>query len=121
MSRVRISLLFVAVVAGAYAALRLIDCRLVDFGIAAAICAGASVAAGLIAYLHGRRPTIPQRDDEQADDHVDRPCPPSEEIRRTLSGSPQFVDRQAVQQGWRPETPNRRRRPAAGSGANGAR
>ena len=39
-----------AVVAGDYAALMLIDGRLIDFGVAAALCAGSSVAAGLIAY-----------------------------------------------------------------------
>ncbi len=50
MTRLRIASLFVAVVAGAYAALMLIDCQLIDFGVAAAICAGSSVAAGLIAY-----------------------------------------------------------------------
>ena len=50
MTRLRIAFLFVAVVAGDYAALMLIDGQLIHFGVAAAICAGSSVAAGLIAY-----------------------------------------------------------------------
>jgi hypothetical protein len=50
MTRLRIAFLLVAVVAGDYAALMLIDGQLIDFGVAAAICAGSSVAAGLIAY-----------------------------------------------------------------------
>ena len=50
MTRLRIASLFVAVVAGDYAALMLIDGQLIHFGVAAAICAGSSVAAGLIAY-----------------------------------------------------------------------
>ena len=61
MTRLRIASLFVAVVAGSYAALRLIDGQLIDFGVAAAICAGSSVAAGLIAYAEGgRREATPQ-------------------------------------------------------------
>ena len=55
MTQLRIASLLVAVVAGAYAALMLIDCQLIDFGLAAAICAGSSVAAGLIAYAGRRR------------------------------------------------------------------
>jgi hypothetical protein len=50
MTRLRIAALFVAVVSGDYAALMLIDCQLIHFGVAAAICAGSSLAAGLIAY-----------------------------------------------------------------------
>jgi hypothetical protein len=50
MTQLRIASLLVAVVAGAYAALMLIDCQLIDFGVAAAVCAGSSVAAGVIAY-----------------------------------------------------------------------
>ena len=53
MTRLRIASLFVAVVAGDYAALMLIDGQLIDFGVAAAVCAGSSVAAGLIAYAGG--------------------------------------------------------------------
>ena len=44
-----------AVVAGDYAVLTLIDGQLIDFGVTAAICAGSSVAAGLIAYAGRRR------------------------------------------------------------------
>ena len=55
MTQLRIASLLVAVVAGAYAALTLIDCQLTDFGVAAALCAGSSVAAGLIAYADRRR------------------------------------------------------------------
>src|SRR4051812_27676910 len=55
MTRLRIASQFVAVVAGACAALMLIDGQLIDFGVAAAICAASSVAAGLIAYAGGRR------------------------------------------------------------------
>src|SRR4051794_39773030 len=54
MTRLRIAALFVAVVAGDYAALMLIDGQLIDFGVAAAICAASSVAAALIAYADGR-------------------------------------------------------------------
>ena len=56
MTGLRIAFLFVAVVAGDYAALMLIDGQLIDFGVAAAICAGSSVAAGLIAYADERTP-----------------------------------------------------------------
>ena len=55
MTRLRIASLFVAVVAGDYAALMLIDGQLIDFGVTAAICAGSSVAARLIANAGGRR------------------------------------------------------------------
>lgn len=54
MTRLRTAALFVAVVAGAYAALMLIIDRLIDFGVAAAICAAASVTAALIAYADSR-------------------------------------------------------------------
>ena len=50
MTGLRIAALFVAVVTGDYAALMLILGQLIDFGVAAAICAGSSVAAALIAY-----------------------------------------------------------------------
>jgi hypothetical protein len=42
--------LFVAVIAGAYAALTLLNDQLIEFGVAAAICAAASGKAALIAY-----------------------------------------------------------------------
>jgi hypothetical protein len=57
MTRLRIASLFVAVVAGDYAALMLIDGQLIDFGVTAAICAGSFGAAGLIAYADRRRRT----------------------------------------------------------------
>ena len=66
MTRLRIASLFVAVVAGDYAALMLIDGQLIDFGVAAAICAGSSVAAGLIAYA----------DDEDSRRQHDGQAPP---------------------------------------------
>src|SRR5262245_12984761 len=82
MTRLRIACLFVAVVAGAYAALMLIDGQLIDFGFAAAICAGSSVAAGLIAYAgtrrrkavaQGRAAVWERRDQQAAAD--DEQCP----------------------------------------------
>lgn len=51
MTRLRIAILFVAVVAGDYAALMLLDCQLVNFGVAAALCAGASLAAAVIGLI----------------------------------------------------------------------
>ena len=55
MTRLRMAALFVAVASGDYAALMLIDGQLIVFGVTAAICAGSSVAAGLIAYAGRRR------------------------------------------------------------------
>jgi hypothetical protein len=55
MTRLRIASLFVAVVAGDYAVLRLIYGQLADFGVSAAVCAGSLVTAGLIAYADNRR------------------------------------------------------------------
>lgn len=55
MTGLRVASLFVAVVAGDYALLMLINGRLIDFGVTAAICAGSSAAAGLIAYGSRRR------------------------------------------------------------------
>ena len=83
MTRLRIASLFVAVVAGAYAALMLIDCQLIDFGVAAAICAGSSVAAWLIAYAGRRRRKVMARGraavwegrDQQAVTTADQQCP----------------------------------------------
>ena len=113
MTRLRIASLFVAVVAGDYAALMLIDGQLIDFGVAAAICAGSSVAAGLIAYVDdedarrqhelGRRrrkavtrgrAAVWERGDQQADTAADQQCPLCEGPRQKLSDSPRFVDRQ---------------------------
>src|SRR6185437_16256689 len=55
MTRLRNAPLFAAVMAGDYAVLTLIDRQLVDFGVTAVICAGFSLAAGLIAYAGRRR------------------------------------------------------------------
>jgi hypothetical protein len=115
MTRLRIASLFVAVVAGDYAALMLIDGQLIDFGVAAAICAGSSVAAGLIAYADdedarwqhelGRRrrkavargrAVVWERRDQQAATAADRQCPLCRGARQILSDSPRFVDRQGA-------------------------
>jgi hypothetical protein len=115
MTRLRIASLFVAVVAGDYAALMLIDGQLIDFGVAAAICAGSSVAAGLIAYAddedarrqhelgkqrrkavtRGRAPSWERRD-QQAATAADQPCPLCGGGRQKLSDSTGFVDRQGA-------------------------
>ena len=100
MTRLRIASMFVAVVAGAYAALMLIDGQLADFGVAAAICAGSSVAAGLIAYAGRRRrkavargrAAVWERRDQQA--AAEQPCPLCGGAHQKLSDSPRFVDRQ---------------------------
>ncbi len=113
MTRLRIALLFVAVVAGDYAALMLIDCQLIHFGVAAAVCAGSSLAAGLIAYADderarrqhelGRRrrnavtpgrPAMWEHNDHQAAIPADRQCQRCEAARQTHSESPRFADRQ---------------------------
>ena len=111
MTRLRIAFLFVAVVAGDYAALMLIDGQLIDFGVAAAICAGSSVAAGLIAYAddedarrqHGlgrrRRKAVTRgrtavwgRRDQQAATAADQQCPFCGGAHQKLSYSARFAD-----------------------------
>jgi hypothetical protein len=102
-TRLRIASLFVAVVAGDYAALTLINGQLVDFGVTAAICAGSSVAARLIAYSGQRRrkavargrAAVWERRDLQAA-AADQQCALSGRARQRLSESPRFVDRQAA-------------------------
>jgi hypothetical protein len=104
MNRLRIASLFVAVVAGDYAALRLIEGQLIDFGVAAAICAGSSVAAGLIAYADRRRrkavtrgrAAVRQDRDQQAATAADQQCPLGGGARQKRSDSPRFVDRQGA-------------------------
>jgi hypothetical protein len=99
MTRLRIASLFVAVVAGDYAVLMLIDGQLIDFGVAAAICAGSSVAAGLIAYAVSRRrnavargrAAVWERRDRQAA-AADQQCPLCGGARQKSSDSPRFVD-----------------------------
>jgi hypothetical protein len=115
MTRLRIASLFVAVVAGDYAALMLIEGQLIDFAVAAAICAGSSVAASLIAYADdedarrqhelGRRrrkalargrAAVWERYDQQAAAPPGPQCPLCGVARQTLSDSPRFADRQEV-------------------------
>jgi hypothetical protein len=100
MTRLRMASFFVAVVAGDYAALTLIDGRLADFGITATICAASSAAAGLIAYA-GRqrrkavtrgRAAVWERRDMQAT--ADQRCPLCGGAGQKPSESPRFVDRQ---------------------------
>lgn len=103
MTRLRIAFLFVAVLAGDYAALMLIDGQLTDFGVTVAICAGSSVAAGLIAYAGTRRrkamargrAAVWERRDQQAA-AADQQCPLCGGARQKLSDSPRFVDRQGT-------------------------
>jgi hypothetical protein len=103
MNRLRIASLFVAVVAGDYAAFMLIDGQLIDFGVAAAICAGSSVATGLIAYTDRRRrkavargrAAVWQRRDLQAV-AAGQQCPLCGGARQKPSDSPRFVDRRFV-------------------------
>jgi hypothetical protein len=126
MTQLRIASLLVAVVAGAYAALMLIDCQLIDFGVAAAICAGSSVAAGLIAYAGRRRRKAVARGrvavwegrDQQAAVAADQQCPLFGGVSQTLNASARFVDR-AGARGVRLQSPQSRHdEPAADLGAN---
>jgi hypothetical protein len=100
----RIAVLFVAVVAGDYAALMLIDGRLIDFGVAAIICAGSSVASGVMAYADRRRRKALARGraaawgrrHQQAANVAGRQFPLCGGVRQRLSESPSFVDRQGA-------------------------
>ena len=114
MTRLRIACLFVAVVAGDYAALMLIDGQLIDFGVAAAICAGSSVAAALIAYADdvaarrqlqlGRRRreavtrarALRERPDQQPATVPAQQCPLCGGACQLRSESTRFVDRQGA-------------------------
>jgi hypothetical protein len=77
MTRLRVASVFLAVVAGDYAALRLIYGQLADFGVSAAVSAGSLVTAGLIARADKRRRQAPgrraawQRRDKQATTSAD--------------------------------------------------
>ena len=101
MTRLRITSLFVAVVAGDYAVLMLIDGEPIDFGVAATICAGSAVAAGLIAYAGARRRqavargrvAVWERRDQQAA-AADQQCRLCGGAHQKPSESPRFVDRQ---------------------------
>jgi hypothetical protein len=103
MTRLRIASLFVAVVAGDNAVLMLINGQVIDFGVSAAICAGSSVAAGLIAYAGKRRrnavargrAAVWERRDQQAA-VADKQCPLCGGARQKPSDSPRFVDRQGA-------------------------
>ena len=103
MTRLRIAFLFLAVVAGDYAALQLIYDQPTDFGVSAAVCAGSLVAAGLIAHVDNRRRQavawgragVWQRRDKQATTGAHRQCPSCKGTREQPSESPRFVDRQA--------------------------
>jgi hypothetical protein len=103
MNRLRIACLFLAVVAGDYAALRLIYGQLRDFGVSVAICAGSLVTAGLIAYADRRRrkavargrAAVWERRDQQAAP-ADQRCPLCGGARQKPSESSSFVDRQGA-------------------------
>ena len=104
MTRLRIASLFVAVVAGDYAVLMLIDGQLIDFGVTAAICAGSFGAAGLIAYADRRRRTALARGraavwegrDQKEATAADQQCPLCGGARQKLNESPRFVDRRGA-------------------------
>ena len=125
MTQLRIASLLVAVVAGAYAALMLIDCQLIDFGVAAAVCAGSSVAAGVIAYAGRRRGKAVARGrvavwegrDQQAAVAADQQCPLCGGARQTLDSSTRFVARPGARHARLPSTQSRHDEPAAGLGA----
>jgi hypothetical protein len=125
MTELRIASLLVAVVAGAYAALMLIDCQLVDFGVAAAVCAGSTVTAGVIAYAGRRRGKAVARGrlaswegrDQQAAVAADQHCPLRGGARQTLDSSTRFVDRPGARHAHPPSTQSRHDEPAAGLGA----
>ncbi len=102
LTRLRIASLFLAVVAGDYAALRLIYGPLADFGVSAAICAGSLITAGLIAHADNRRrqavargrAAVWPRRDKQATTGATQHCPSCGGTRQQSSDSPRFVDRQ---------------------------
>jgi hypothetical protein len=102
MTRLRVAALFLAVVSGDYAALRLIYLQLVDFSVAAAVCAGSLVTAGLIAHADKRRrravargrAAVWQRRDKQATIGADQQCPSCGGTRQQPSESTRFVERQ---------------------------
>lgn len=101
MSSLRIAALFLAVVSGDYATLRLIYGRLADFGVSVTVCAGSLAAAGLIAHAdHRRRRTVArgraavwERRDQQAAATEHR-CPSCGGAGQKASDSPRFVERQ---------------------------
>ncbi|OBF36089.1 hypothetical protein A5724_14090 [Mycobacterium sp. ACS1612] len=97
-----------AVLAGDYAALMLIDCQLTHFGVAAAICAGSSLLAALIAYARGRyelasrcraavrqKADISERSGQQAATAASAHCPLGG-TRQKQCDSPGFANRQGA-------------------------
>lgn len=102
MSRLANASLFVAAVAGDYAALTLIDGQLTDFGVSTAVCAGSLVSAGLNARAANRRrqamargrAAVWQRRDRQAGTAAGQQCPLCGGASQKSSESPRFVDRQ---------------------------
>lgn len=102
MTRVRVASVLVAVVAGDYALLTLVNGRLTDFGVTAGIWAGSSAAAGLITYGSKRRrqamargrAAVWQRRDRQAATAGGQQCPSCGDARQLPSDSPRFADRQ---------------------------
>lgn len=103
MSRLRIATLFMAVVSGDYAALRLIYGQLADFGVSVAVCAGSLAAAGLIARADNRRrnamargrAAVWERRDRQAA-ATGQQCPSCGGAGQKHNDSPSFVDRQVA-------------------------
>jgi hypothetical protein len=106
MTPLHMAFFFVAMVAGDYAILTLIDGQLIDFGITATICAGSSAAAGLIAYADRRRrqavargrAAVWERRDKQT--AADQQCPLCGGAGQKPSDSPRFVDRQRARLCW---------------------
>jgi hypothetical protein len=103
MTRLRTASIFLAMAAGDYAVLMLINGQLIDFGVTAAICAGFSVAAGLIAYAARRRRKAVVRGRAAVWERCEQPaspageqCPLCGDARQKLSDSPRFVDRQGA-------------------------
>lgn len=102
MNRLRFASLFVAVVSGDYAALRLIDGQLIDFGVTAASCAGAVVTAWLIARADNGRRRAAARGraavwlhlHKQAGAGAEKQCSSCRGTRKQPSDSPRFADRQ---------------------------
>ncbi|OBG98296.1 hypothetical protein A5697_16770 [Mycobacterium sp. E3251] len=103
MTRLRMASLMVAVAAGDYAVLMLINGQLVDFGVGVAVCAGSSVAAGMIAYLGRRRRKALARGRAAVWEHRDyqaaaagQECPLCGGASQKASESPSFADRQGA-------------------------
>lgn len=103
MTRLRSAALFVAFAAGDYAVLMLINGQLLDFGVAAVVCAGSSVAAATIAYggrrrrkalALGRAAVWARRDHQAAT--AGQQCPLCGGAGQNLSESPRFADRQGA-------------------------